>query len=133
MASQQITAFPGKQSRQTSIANEPQPKQLQIDDEPNNDSISSTSGDGDIALATIIDGGGECSTPSRTSEGRTDKHISGYHSLWEKTFPWVYFANDDHGTYCSLCRRFNTRSDCNRSVVFNETCCEVVTVTKIRN
>ena len=122
MASNKITAFFGKRSCQTSIAEEPQPKQRRSDKETHNDSTSSTSGDHDVALATIIGGSGGKSH-TRTSDSRTGRHKSGYDSRWEKTFPWVYLTDDGRGMYCRLCRRFNTRSARNRSVVFNEMQC----------
>ena len=46
-----------------------------------------------------------------------------YDPEWEAEFPWVYRTDDCSGTYCRLCKCFNTRNEQNRAATFNSTPC----------
>ena len=46
------------------------------------------------------------------------KHKTGYNSRWEADHAWVFYVEGE-GTYCKLCRKFDTKNRQNQSKVWN--------------
>ncbi len=57
-------------------------------------------------------GGG--SRASASADGA--KHRTGYNSRWEADHRWIFYVEGE-GTYCKLCRKFDTKNHQNQSKV----------------